>query len=185
MRGERTFYVTPVGEESPFEVVVRPAETGWSVTVSRDGETRAFRLAPGPAEGLAWADDRPLRYRWEPAAGSGTLYLGGAVHRQKVESSAERRLAELGIRTGPTATGQEIRSPMPGLVLELEVADGDAVSAGDGIAIIEAMKMENEITAPIAGVVLDVAVASGQPVEQDALICRIEPPEAEGEEEPG
>ena len=53
---------------------------------------------------------------------------------------------------------------MQGTVLKVEVAEGDAVDGGQVIAIIEAMKMENEIPAPRAGVVADLAVAAGQTV---------------------
>jgi pyruvate carboxylase subunit B len=64
---------------------------------------------------------------------------------------------------------------MPGLVLVLEVAEGDSVEKGQGILIIEAMKMENEIRAPIAGVVRGLAVSAGDAVERDALLCTVEP----------
>ena len=53
------------------------------------------------------------------------------------------------------------------------MAEGDTVAAGQVIAIIEAMKMENEITAPRAGVVAELAVAAGQTVTVGQAICRI------------
>jgi biotin carboxyl carrier protein len=56
------------------------------------------------------------------------------------------------------------------------VAEGDAVEEGQGILIIEAMKMENEIRAPKAGVIRELAVAAGDAVERDALLCVVEPP---------
>jgi biotin carboxyl carrier protein len=65
---------------------------------------------------------------------------------------------------------------MPGLVLALEVAEGDTVVEGQGLLIIEAMKMENEIRAPAAGLVRRLAVAAGDAVEREALLCEIEPP---------
>jgi biotin carboxyl carrier protein len=64
---------------------------------------------------------------------------------------------------------------MPGLVLLVEVEEGHSVRAGDGLVIIEAMKMENEITAPTDGIVRDLSVQSRQPIEQGSLICVIEP----------
>jgi acetyl-CoA/propionyl-CoA carboxylase biotin carboxyl carrier protein len=75
---------------------------------------------------------------------------------------------------GGRATGEgTVSSPMQGSVLTVEVAEGDTVAAGQVIAIIEAMKMENEITAPRAGVVEELVVAAGQAVTVGQAICRI------------
>jgi pyruvate carboxylase subunit B len=63
---------------------------------------------------------------------------------------------------------------MPGLVLLVEVSEGDRVSEGQGILIIEAMKMENEIRAPVAGLVRRLSVSAGDTVERDALLCVVE-----------
>jgi acetyl-CoA/propionyl-CoA carboxylase biotin carboxyl carrier protein len=62
---------------------------------------------------------------------------------------------------------------MQGAVLSVEVADGDHVEPGQVLAIVEAMKMENEITAPRAGVVAELAVAPGDSVAPGQAICRI------------
>jgi pyruvate carboxylase subunit B len=67
---------------------------------------------------------------------------------------------------------------MPGLVLLVEVAEGERVSQGQGVLIIEAMKMENEIRAPVAGVVRRLSVSAGDAVERDALLCVVEPEDA-------
>ncbi len=74
---------------------------------------------------------------------------------------------------GRAAAAGTVTSPMQGGVLKVEVAEGDAVEAGQVIAIIEAMKMENEIAAPRAGVVQDLAVVAGQTVTVGQAICRI------------
>ena len=74
---------------------------------------------------------------------------------------------------GRSAGAGTVTSPMQGGVLKVEVAEGDEVVAGQVIAIIEAMKMENEIAAPRAGVVTDLAVVAGQTVTVGQAICRI------------
>jgi pyruvate carboxylase subunit B len=63
---------------------------------------------------------------------------------------------------------------MPGLVLRLEVERGQAVRRGDGLVIVEAMKMENELKAESNGVVDRIHVAPGQPVEKGALLVEFE-----------
>ena len=60
--------------------------------------------------------------------------------------------------------------PMPGRVVRVLSAVGNDVAAGQGLAVIEAMKMENEIRAPRAGRVQEVAVREGQAVEAGALL---------------
>ena len=52
---------------------------------------------------------------------------------------------------------------------------GDTVKAGQTLAVIEAMKMENELVAPLAGVVVEVAVTAPSPIDKGALIARLEP----------
>ena len=70
------------------------------------------------------------------------------------------------------ATGA-VTSPMQGTVLSVVVSDGDAVSTGDLICVVEAMKMENEIVSHADGVVAELAVAAGEPVSNGQIICVI------------
>jgi acetyl-CoA/propionyl-CoA carboxylase biotin carboxyl carrier protein len=88
-----------------------------------------------------------------------------------VEARRRREARRAGV--GRSAAAGTVTSPMQGGVLKVEVAEGDVVAAGQVIAIIEAMKMENEITAPRAGVVADLQVAAGQTVTVGQAICRI------------
>jgi acetyl-CoA/propionyl-CoA carboxylase biotin carboxyl carrier protein len=77
---------------------------------------------------------------------------------------------------GPGAGGRDaIVSPMQGTVLSVEVADGDSVSAGQVICIVEAMKMENEVHAVRDGLVTELSVAVGEPVRTGQVICVLAP----------
>ena len=71
------------------------------------------------------------------------------------------------------AGGQSINAPMPGTILKVNVANGQAVKKGDVLMILEAMKMENEIMAPCDGTVAGVAVAQGASVDSGAVLCTI------------
>ena len=73
----------------------------------------------------------------------------------------------------PAAGGEKVTSPMPGTILSVNVAAGDAVKRGQVLMILEAMKMENEIMAPCDGTVTSVAAAKGAAVESGALLCTI------------
>lgn len=65
---------------------------------------------------------------------------------------------------------QKVSSSMPGKVVRVLVAVGDAVERGQGLAVVEAMKMENEVPSPRAGKVVEVCVSPGQAVETGALL---------------
>jgi biotin carboxyl carrier protein len=65
-------------------------------------------------------------------------------------------------------------APIPGVILELKVKKGDVVAAGQVVAIMEAMKMENNLIAPIDGTVQDILVEKGKEVSTGAVIMRIE-----------
>lgn len=73
-----------------------------------------------------------------------------------------------------TLHSTEVRAPMPGLVLKVEVAEGDAVEHGSGLVVLEAMKMENEIFATGEGVVVAVHVSEGQPVTKGQLLVTLD-----------
>jgi len=75
-----------------------------------------------------------------------------------------------GAGAGPTA----IVAPMPGRVVKLLVAAGDAVAARQGLVVVEAMKMENELRAPKPGRVVEVRVTEGMSVEANAVLVVVE-----------
>ena len=71
------------------------------------------------------------------------------------------------------AGGEAINAPMPGNILDVRVANGQAVTAGQILMILEAMKMENEIIAPCAGTVSNLSVQKGSTVSSGQLLCSI------------
>lgn len=69
---------------------------------------------------------------------------------------------------------KELKTPMPGLVLAIEVKEGDLVKTGQGVAIVEAMKMENELKAKFDGKVKKIRVKPGQAVDKDEVLVVFE-----------
>ncbi len=86
----------------------------------------------------------------------------GAFGRQKKAGAAQG--------TGP----QRVTAPMPGKVVRVLVKPGDAVTARQGLVVVEAMKMENELRAARDGRVRDVAVKEGQSVDAGAVLLTVE-----------
>ncbi len=70
-----------------------------------------------------------------------------------------------------TGTGTPVVAPMPGTILSVNVSEGQSVSAGDVLFVLEAMKMENEIVAPVSGTVTKVAASKGSTVATDAVLA--------------
>ena len=88
---------------------------------------------------------------------------------------AERRRERTAARAGGAGGRDAIVSPMQGTVLSVEIEDGDAVTAGQVICVVEAMKMENEVHALRAGVVSELSVRAGEPIGTGQVICVVEP----------
>ena len=72
------------------------------------------------------------------------------------------------------AGGEQVPSPMPGNILAVNVAAGDAVKRGQVLMVLEAMKMENEIMCPCDGRVVSVNTSKGATVESGTLLCVIQ-----------
>ena len=89
-------------------------------------------------------------------------------------ADASRRTARAAGKRREVSGRIEIKSAMPGRVVNLLVAVGDEVKAGQGIVVVEAMKMENEVKAPKAGKVVEIKVAAGQAVDKGQLMLVIE-----------
>jgi len=96
--------------------------------------------------------------------------LAGQTYILEMTDPHQRRAAS----AAAAGTGR-LEAAMPGVVLEVQVAEGDAVAAGDTLVLLEAMKMELRITAPYAGQVSGVHCAVGAVVERGQLLVELEP----------
>jgi acetyl-CoA/propionyl-CoA carboxylase biotin carboxyl carrier protein len=146
------------------------------VTESEELAERARKLdeqlSHGTTTVAAGADGRPAGTRQRRLV----VELDGRRHELRVHTAAPpwAELADRHRERRKGLAGEEsgaVVSPMQGVVLGVEVAEGQAVEAGDLICVIEAMKMENEIVAHREGVVSGLAVAPGQQVAHGELIC--------------
>ena len=118
----------------------------------------------------------------DPRDGLGRWALGMVGERVEVTAVDERthQIEALTGRGRPAAAEGIVRAPMPGLVVRIEVAEGQRVGAGAGLVVVEAMKMENELRASRAAVVQTVHVTVGQPVEKGAPLVTLSSPELSG-----
>jgi acetyl/propionyl-CoA carboxylase alpha subunit len=112
----------------------------------------------------------------EKRAGRGryTLWVDGYRFETEALDERTRSIRDLSAATaGPTGPAPII-APMPGLIVRVNVSVGDRVEAGQGLVVMEAMKMENELRAIAPGTVLSVEVSPGTVVEKGALLVALE-----------
>lgn len=98
------------------------------------------------------------------------------VNGEEVKASAPASAPAAAPKAAPapvSGDGADVTAPMPGTILSVNVNVGDTVKSGDVLAILEAMKMENEIMAPNDGKVTYVGTSKGASVNAGDVICRI------------
>ncbi|TQM15217.1 acetyl/propionyl/methylcrotonyl-CoA carboxylase subunit alpha [Pseudonocardia kunmingensis] len=100
----------------------------------------------------------------------GDLALGGGAPAAAAKAPPRKRGGGKG---GSAASGDAVTAPMQGTIIKVAVSDGDTVSAGDLVVVLEAMKMENPVTAHKAGTVTGLSAEQGSSVSQGTVLCEI------------
>lgn len=102
------------------------------------------------------------------------VLVDGKVHDIEVLDLRTVRLRKAQASTASHDGPAEVSSPMPGKVVEILVNEGDTVKAGQGLIIVEAMKMENELKSPKDGIVASIKAEAGAAVDGGAVLCTVE-----------
>ncbi|MFP5310115.1 MAG: acetyl/propionyl/methylcrotonyl-CoA carboxylase subunit alpha [Actinomycetes bacterium] len=152
--GGRGRYRVRVDDDEPLDAHVLDAD-GDLLRLEVGGDDVTARVAVAARDG-----SDPVRTVW--------VHADGAT-RALVVRPATRHVAP-----GRLAAGAAFASPMPGAVIAVNVAEGDRVTAGQTLVVVEAMKMEHPVTAPTAGTITAVHVAAGDPVEGGAPLLGFE-----------
>ena len=109
-----------------------------------------------------------------PTRGRYTLWLDGFRYEVEALDERSRAIRELsGASAGPSGPAPLV-APMPGMIVRVAVQVGDQVQAGQGLVVMEAMKMENELRATSAGTVKAVLAQAGTAVEKGAVLLELE-----------
>jgi acetyl-CoA/propionyl-CoA carboxylase biotin carboxyl carrier protein len=155
--GHEPVEVRTRGRTAAADVVVgagagQPASAGWDgedLIVTLDGITR----------------------RYTCAADGAVVWLGRDGHSWELR---EQQPLDA-VRPTEASLDGAVRAPMPGTVTVVDVVEGQQVSAGARLLVLEAMKMEHVLTAPIDGLVRDLRVRPGRTVERDTVVAVVEP----------
>ena len=103
-----------------------------------------------------------------------TVEVNGNTYAVQLADQYDQLVKKMGLKIGGAQRVSDVKAPMPGLVLEVNVSPGDAVEKGDALLILEAMKMENVIKAQGDGVVKNVGIKKGDAVEKAQLLIEME-----------
>lgn len=103
-----------------------------------------------------------------------TVEVDGESFDLVIKDELDQMLDKMGFSTVSSKHIKEIKAPMPGLVLEVAVKEGQEVKEGDKILILEAMKMENSITIHTGATIKRIAVSSGQAVDKGQVLVELE-----------
>ena len=123
---------------------------------------------------LLVVDGRPRVVTVERDGAATRVWVGGAPVEVEVRTEADLLLERFGLDAGDAGADREVKAPMPGLVLRVLVEPGATVEAGQGVVVLEAMKMENELAAPAAGTVAAVHASAGDAVAKGDLLIEVD-----------
>ena len=102
------------------------------------------------------------------------ISLNSKTYNLKISDALDIMIEEMGYSFNGSKKVNAIHAPMPGIIIDLEVKQGDKVKEGDSILILEAMKMENSIKCPKDGIVKSVHTQKGDAVEKGKLLIELE-----------
>jgi biotin carboxyl carrier protein len=109
---------------------------------------------------------------WEPSTRKLLIKLNEKIAELEVSNEQDLLLDKMGLKYAKGNFSSELKAPMPGLILDIPVNEGDAVQKGDILVVLEAMKMENSIRSSQAGVIRKILVTSGQGVEKNQVMIQ-------------
>lgn len=115
------------------------------------------------------ASTRPVRLYWAADQATKWISMDGCTYRLEKPAATGVR------RSAGGSNDQHVRAPMPAQVRKIEAGEGDIVTEGQPLLILEAMKMEIRISAPLPGKVKRLHVSTGQTVAKDELLAEVEP----------
>ncbi|HKA80728.1 MAG TPA: acetyl/propionyl/methylcrotonyl-CoA carboxylase subunit alpha [Xanthobacteraceae bacterium] len=164
--------------------VVRLGESEVALDITRDGNTLAVSFEqgahmrhvlasqwkPGDPVWTGTISGRPISVQVRPVPNGFDLSHRGVETRAYVYTEREAAAARLMPVKTVADSGKAVRCPMPGLVVSIAVAEGQEVKAGETLAVVEAMKMENVLRAERDGVVKKIRAKKGDSLAVDAVI---------------
>ncbi len=103
-----------------------------------------------------------------------TVKVNNNTYEVNINDALDQQIEALGFEIGSSKKVNEIKAPMPGLILEINVKVGQEIKENDALLILEAMKMENVINSPCDGIIKAINVKQSETVDKDSLLIEFE-----------
>lgn len=103
-----------------------------------------------------------------------SVKVNNNIYEVSINDALDQQIEALGFEIGASKQVNDIKAPMPGLILEISVKEAQEVKENDALLILEAMKMENVINSPRDGVIKSISVKQGETVDKNALLIEFE-----------
>jgi biotin carboxyl carrier protein len=153
-----------VNDKAPLEIKAREAHDLDMVNIS-DSQFHILQDSIAYKAELIEADFKNKRFK---------MKINGNIFSVSIGDKYDQLVAQMGLSKVSAVKMNEIKAPMPGLVLEVSVKVGDKVTKGDKVLILEAMKMENVLKAAGDGIVKSINVTKGAAVEKGTVLIEME-----------
>ena len=103
-----------------------------------------------------------------------TVKINSNLYEVKISNELDVLISDMGLSLAASQVVNEIKAPMPGMILDVMVEEGQEVSEGDNILVLEAMKMENTILAPRDAVIKSINILKGKTVTKNQVLIEME-----------
>lgn len=100
--------------------------------------------------------------------------VNGNTYNIHISNNLDILIKDMGFEVGASKKVNEIKAPMPGLILDIHVKEGQEVKEDDALLILEAMKMENVLTSPRDGIIKSISVSKNDTVDKNQLLIEFE-----------
>jgi biotin carboxyl carrier protein len=102
------------------------------------------------------------------------IKVNNNIYNVEIFNELDTLIKKMGFEIGATKKVKEIKAPMPGLILAIDIEVGQEVKEDDTLLILEAMKMENALTSPRDGIIKSISIVTGQTVNKNELLIEFE-----------
>ncbi len=162
-------YLTTIGDRTYTLDINQDGE------VSVDGEKRTLDFREIDRDGLfsLLVDNKSFEALIQEGDNEYRVLINGVLYHAQVADERAKRLAEAAGAFAPTSGEVVVKSPMPGLIVAVQVSEGQLVKKGQVIIVLESMKMENELKSPRDGTIGSIKVQARQTVEQGQALLTL------------
>lgn len=164
-------------DNTETEIAFQSNDSGYEVTINGNTTQVEFDVTQTvragdrvSGRGVLRRENQVMPCYWMREGSRLDLWMNGQIVQLEIPDNTPQR----GNAQGGGAVSGDIKSPMPGSILQVLVKEGDSVNAGDALIIMESMKMEMTLSAPADGVVKAISCKSGELTELNQLLIAIE-----------